>query len=79
MMVDDVDWAVGVKDCRTKPRVENGVNSTILHPYPSCRHNARNGVISTEISSICHEFFIISSYNDCVFTIRISKGDDESE
>ena len=32
VMVDDVDWAIGVKDCRTKPRVENGVNSTILHP-----------------------------------------------
>ena len=51
-MEDLVDWAVGVKECRTQPRVENSVNSTILHPYPSCRHNAQNGVISTEISSI---------------------------
>jgi len=32
VMEDLVNWAVGVKDCRTKPRLENGVNSPILHP-----------------------------------------------
>jgi len=29
---DLVDWAVGVKDRRTQPRVEYGVYSPILHP-----------------------------------------------
>jgi len=78
-MVDLVDWAVGVKDCRTTPRVENSVNSTFLHPYPSCRHNARNGDVSTEIPTISSEFFTPLSYNDCGITIWIIRADIESE
>jgi len=41
-MEDLVDWAVGVKDCRTKSRVENGVNSTFLHPY-ECENTITGG------------------------------------
>ena len=74
-MEDLVDWVVGLKDWRTKPRVENGVNSPILHPYPSCRQFARDGENIHEIPSIWLEFFILLSYDNFVITIRILNGD----
>jgi len=49
----------GVKDCRTQPRVENGVNSTILHPYLSCRIMPGMGIyhrISIDMTGI---FYLI--------------------
>ena len=105
VMEDLVGGLVGMKDRRTKPLVENCVNSPILHPYRSiicknlelgitrfvitcfahthtctcCRQYTRDGGVSTEISSIWLDFFIISSNNDCGITIRILEGGDESE
>ena len=41
-MEDLVCGLVGMKDRRTKPLVENGVNSPILHPYRSIICNNRS-------------------------------------
>jgi hypothetical protein len=68
---------VGVKDRRIDTIFHPGMCSPILHPYACCRHYAQNGDISTEIPSILLEFITISSFNNCIITIRILKGDDE--
>ena len=70
---------VGVKDRRIDTIFHPGMRSPILHPYAWCRHYARNANNNTEIPSIFLDFFIPSSFNNCVITIRILKGDDESE
>jgi hypothetical protein len=69
----------GAKQVITHLMMKMSVNHHLLRPHTGCRHYARGGGVSTEISSIWLEFFIVSSNNDCVITIRILKGDDENE
>ena len=64
---------VGVKDRRIDTVFHPRLRSPILHPYAWCQHYAWKGDVSTEIPSILMEIFTISSYNNYVITIRISK------